>query len=201
MEDVGGIKTWLRNVWGTWCGGGSSLNLKYLEDLERESGDIRWRSALFLLLREPAPGRRQCGPCNTPGKRRPLWEERLKHWVSSWLLRALQKDLPGVTLGGKSKAQPPPSPSNKVASALFFKYLFLFALFIWLHWVLAAARGIFSCGMWDLTPWPGIKLRSRALGAWSPSHWTNGEVPASAFNWGDDTERNKKNVYSFLTHF
>ena len=47
--------------------------------------------------------------------------------------RVLQKDLPGVTLGDKSKAQPPPSPSNKVASALFFKYLFLFALFIWLH--------------------------------------------------------------------
>jgi len=25
-------------------------------------------------------------------------------------------------------------------------------LFIWLHWVLADACGIFSCGMWDLVP-------------------------------------------------
>ena len=41
------------------------------------------------------------------------------------------------------------------------------------------ACGIFSCsmrtlycGMWDLVPWPGIKPRSPALGAWSLSHWT-----------------------------
>ena len=25
-------------------------------------------------------------------------------------------------------------------------------LFIWLHWVLVDACGIFSCGMWDLVP-------------------------------------------------
>ena len=29
-------------------------------------------------------------------------------------------------------------------------------LFLWLYWVLVAARGIFSCGMWDLLPWPEI---------------------------------------------
>ena len=31
--------------------------------------------------------------------------------------------------------------------------------------------------MWDLVPWPGIKLRSSALGAWQLSHWTTREVP------------------------
>ena len=29
-----------------------------------------------------------------------------------------------------------------------------------------------SCGMWDVNPWPGIKPRPSALGAWSLSHWT-----------------------------
>ena len=45
-------------------------------------------------------------------------------------------------------------------------------LFIWLHQVLIVAHGIFSCGMWDLVPWPGIELRSPALGAQSLSHGT-----------------------------
>ena len=31
--------------------------------------------------------------------------------------------------------------------------------------------------MWDLVPWPGIKLRTPALGAWSLSHWATREVP------------------------
>ena len=34
-----------------------------------------------------------------------------------------------------------------------------------------------SCGMWDLVPWPGIKLGPPALGEWSISHWTTREVP------------------------
>ena len=66
-------------------------------------------------------------------------------------------------------------------------------LFIWLHRVLAVACnlmphwrwhassifivacGIFSCGMGDLVTWPS---GSPALGSWSLSHWTTGEVPA-----------------------
>ena len=51
--------------------------------------------------------------------------------------------------------------------------------------VFFAASGIFSfgmrtlgCGMWDLVPWPGIKPRPPALGAWSLSHWTAREVSA-----------------------
>ena len=35
---------------------------------------------------------------------------------------------------------------------------------------------IFSCGMWDLVPWPGIEPGPPALGARSLSHWTTREV-------------------------
>ena len=51
------------------------------------------------------------------------------------------------------------------------------SLFIWLHWLLAGAHGSFSCGVWDLAPWLGIKPRPLALGAWSLSHWAPREVP------------------------
>ena len=37
---------------------------------------------------------------------------------------------------------------------------------------------LFSCGMWDLVPWPGIDPRPPALGARSLSHWITREVPA-----------------------
>ena len=37
-------------------------------------------------------------------------------------------------------------------------------LFVWLLWVLVVVRGIFSCGMWDLVPWPGIEPEPLALG-------------------------------------
>ena len=40
---------------------------------------------------------------------------------------------------------------------LFLFYFFIKKLFIWLHWVFAAACGIFSYGTWDLTPQPGIE--------------------------------------------
>ena len=32
--------------------------------------------------------------------------------------------------------------------------------------------GIFSCGMWDPVPWPGIKTKQPALGVWRLNHWT-----------------------------
>ena len=59
----------------------------------------------------------------------------------------------------------------------FYVYVFLFLF--WLHQVLVAAGGAFSldvCSMCDLVPWPGIEPRPPALGAWSLSHWTTGEV-------------------------
>ena len=76
-------------------------------------------------------------------------------------------------------------------------YLFIY-LFTWLHWVLAAAHGIFvaaceiltaacgifswgmqalCCGLQDLVSWPGIKPGPPALGAWSLNHWPTREVP------------------------
>ena len=56
-------------------------------------------------------------------------------------------------------------------------------LFIWLYPVLFGTPahtnwGIWtlSSSLWDLVPWPGIEPRPPALGAWSLSHWTTGEV-------------------------
>ena len=43
--------------------------------------------------------------------------------------------------------------------------------------IFIVACGIFRWGMWDLVPWPGIKPRSPALGAWSLCHCTTREVP------------------------
>ena len=53
---------------------------------------------------------------------------------------------------------------------------FSFILFFWLHQVLVAAPRIFSYGMWNLVPWPGIESRLPALGAWSLSHRTTRQV-------------------------
>ena len=39
-------------------------------------------------------------------------------------------------------------------SKAFFKNIYVF---IWLCWVFVPAHRIFSCGMWDLVPWPAIE--------------------------------------------
>ena len=61
----------------------------------------------------------------------------------------------------------------------FFLNLFIiyFIYLFWLHRVLVVARRIFSCGMWDLVPRPGIEPAAPALGARSLTHWTTREVP------------------------
>ena len=63
----------------------------------------------------------------------------------------------------------------------FFFFFFLMATFflkfIWQCGILVLALGIFSCSMWDLVPWLGIKPGHPALGAQSLSHWTIREVP------------------------
>ena len=46
---------------------------------------------------------------------------------------------------------------------------------------LVEACGIFSCSMCNLIPWPGIKPRTTALGAWNLSHWTTREAPKCHF--------------------
>jgi len=39
------------------------------------------------------------------------------------------------------------------------------------------ACGIFSYGMWDLVPWPGIKARAPCFDYGPLSHWTTSKVP------------------------
>ena len=43
-----------------------------------------------------------------------------------------------------------------------------------------------SCGMWDLVPLPGMEPRLPALGVWSLSHQTTGEVPLCGFKSGPE---------------
>ena len=63
-----------------------------------------------------------------------------------------------------------------IAGGFFFFFL-IFYLFISPHQLFVVAHKIFSCGMWDLVPWPGIEPQSRALGAGSLSHWATKQVP------------------------
>ena len=59
-----------------------------------------------------------------------------------------------------------------VSHGILFSYLFLFIYFghtgFYLQQVEAsiffAACSIFSCGLWDLVPWPGMEPQLRALG-------------------------------------
>ena len=59
------------------------------------------------------------------------------------------------------------SQGHRLAKFLFYHLsICLAALSLsWGMWIL-------SCGMWNLVPWPGIKPRVLALGAWTLSHWT-----------------------------
>ena len=57
---------------------------------------------------------------------------------------------------------------------ILFHYSFFVCLFVfWLYKVLVATLGIFSCGMWDPVPWPGInpgllRWEHRVLGTGPP---------------------------------
>ena len=75
-----------------------------------------------------------------------------------WL--RFQKPLSGLLLvTGSAKVMPG-------INSPIWKILIFLLLFIWLHWILAAACGIFSCNMKDLVPWPGVKPASL--------HWDHG---------------------------
>ena len=52
----------------------------------------------------------------------------------------------------------------------------LIFIYICLHQAFVAVCKIFSCGMWDPVPLPGINLGPTALGTWHLSHWTTREV-------------------------
>ena len=58
---------------------------------------------------------------------------------------------------------------------IFFLYL---CVFIWLDWVLVVACRIYSSGMWDPVPWPGIKGPLH-VGAGNLTHWTTRKVPTA----------------------
>ena len=79
--------------------------------------------------------------------------------------------------------QTSPSPLSLLwllfTSASFFSFkLFIYiCLFIWPHQVLVVACRIFSCGTWDLVPWPGVEAGLPALGAQNLNHWITREVP------------------------
>ena len=101
-------------------------------------------------------------------------------------------------------------------SALFAFFFFNYYLFIWLHWVLVAAGGLLSCGMWapqlwqaassvlacellvaacmwDLVPWPGIKPGLPALGARSLISCATREVPCTVCFWNHHLKNKVKN--------
>ena len=58
-------------------------------------------------------------------------------------------------------------PSDPWGQAVHFIYLFIIYL----------AVPNLCCSMWDLVPWPGIRLQFPALRAQNLSHWTTREVP------------------------
>ena len=101
------------------------------------------------------------------------------------------------------------SNSSIVSYFLHFFFFTVFKIFIWLHWVLVAARRIFlaaACklawGMWDLVPWPGIKPEPHVLEGWSLTHWATREVLAHFNPWPIDFNiQSNINGYLLLSHF
>ena len=60
-----------------------------------------------------------------------------------------------------------------------------------------ATRGIFSCAMRDLVPWPGIKPGSPTLEAWSLSHQHTFNEFLCARHWGIEFVFLKKSLISW----
>lgn len=72
--------------------------------------------------------------------------------------------------------------SMQQVSLISYYILPLFFFLIWLHQVLVAAHGNFSCGVqipscssWDL--WPKMKSGPLTLGVWCLSHWSTRKIP------------------------
>ena len=80
------------------------------------------------------------------------------------------------------------------------KWSIYFYLFIWLCWVLVASRRIFSCGMWDLVPRPGIEPGLPALGAWSLYYWTPGKLIFVNLHWKFFKKKKKKSLNLLKRH-
>ena len=63
----------------------------------------------------------------------------------------------------RREAQSPESALSSYISSTTARDQNAAFLFIWLHRVLVAAFKMFSCGMWDLVPWPRIEPGPPAL--------------------------------------
>ena len=71
------------------------------------------------------------------------------------------------------------APSLRHTGSLFVACKLLVAA----RGVFVATCGIFSCGIWDLVPWPGIEPGPPALRTWSLIHCTTREVPLATMFW------------------
>ena len=74
---------------------------------------------------------------------------------------------------------------------VYFKYIYIYLFlhsFLWLPQVFVAALGVFSCSVWNLVLWPGVKPRPHTLGMQSLSHWPTREVPVGSVTWSHGLE-------------
>ena len=66
---------------------------------------------------------------------------------------------------------------------------------------LVAARGVFSCNIWNLVPWPGMEPEPSVLGAQSLSHSISREVPHNCISECQTSQwPHKTCLYSELSH-
>ena len=94
---------------------------------------------------------------------------------------------------------------RNLRGGLTLQFFFNIYLFIWLCCVLVVARGIFvaecaifSCGTWDLVPWPGIEPGPPALGARVLTTGPPGKSLKVLFQW---LQMEFVFIFLFLTSF
>ena len=119
---------------------------------------------LYIIIESPH------GWINTCKELYGIWHVKLKHCQMEMILRTI----PNRSL----------IPLIKMIHFLIFKYLsnYIYSASLGLSCVTQDLRsfgghlGSFTCGMWNLVPWPGIEPGSPALGVQSLGHWTTREV-------------------------
>ena len=84
-------------------------------------------------------------------------------------------------------------PSNSGSHLPLPLSLFLFKMCLFFYWLCRAACEI-------LSPWPGIKPRLPAGGAWSLNHRTTKEIPASLFNESCDYTESLSGKSKIISH-
>ena len=119
---------------------------------------------LYIIIESPH------GWINTCKELYGIWHVKLKHCQMEMVLRTI----PDRSL----------IPLIKMIHFLIFKYLsnYIYSASLGLSCVTQDLRsfwghlGSFTCGMWNLVPWPGIEPGSPAPGVQSLGHWTTREV-------------------------